>query len=275
MNTSKITEIKSNNKFSNYWKEIWDYKELFFFLAWRDILVRYKQTFFGIAWSIIRPLITIVVFSVIFGKVASLPSDGIPYPILVIAGTLPWQLFSTSLSEASNSLISNSNMITKVYFPRLAIPLSTIVVSIIDFAISLVILICVMIYYAYIPSWQILTLPIFILIAILASLGGGIWFSALNVKYRDFKFVIPFIVQFGLFVSPVGFSSSLVPGKWKLIYSLNPMVGVIDGFRWAITGKESSLFAEGFMVSLIIVLIIFFSGIWYFRKTEKTFADFI
>lgn len=267
--------IEPGKKLKHYWKEIWAYRELFYFLAWRDILVRYKQTVIGIAWSIIRPLLTMIIFSVIFGKVAKLPSEGIPYPILVIAGTLPWYLFSNSLSESSNSLIANAGMLTKVYFPRLAIPVSTIAVSFVDFAISFVILLGMMVYYNFVPDWHILLLPIFIVISVLASLGGGFWFSALNVKYRDFKFIIPFIVQFGMYVSPVGFSSSIVPEKYRILYSLNPMVGVIDGFRWSITGKAIDLYMPGFVLSILIVVLLFISGLWYFRKMERSFADVI
>lgn len=267
--------IEPGKKLKHYWKEIWTYRELFYFLAWRDILVRYKQTVIGISWSIIRPLLTMVIFSVIFGKVAKLPSEGIPYPILVIAGTLPWYLFSNSLAESSNSLIANAGMLTKVYFPRLAIPVSTIAVSFVDFAISFVILLGMMVYYNFMPDWHILLLPMFIVISVLASLGGGFWFSALNVKYRDFKFIIPFIVQFGMYVSPVGFSSSIVPEKYRILYSLNPMVGVIDGFRWSITGKAIDLYVPGFVLSILIVILLFVSGLWYFRKMERSFADVI
>ena len=267
--------IEPGKRLRHYWRELWLYRELFYFLAWRDIIVRYKQTVIGVSWSLIRPFLTMVVFSVIFGSLAKLPSEGIPYPILVMAGTLPWYLFSTSLAESSNSLISNANMLTKVYFPRLAIPVSTIAVSFVDFVISFAILLGMMIYYNFLPNWQIVTLPIFILIAVFASLGGGFWFSALNVKYRDFKFIIPFIVQFGLYVSPVGFSASIIPQNFRLLYSLNPMVGVIDGFRWAITGKGMDLYIPGFILSILIVFILFISGLWYFRKTEKTFADVI
>lgn len=270
-----IIIIESKKSVKHYWKEVWAYRELFYFLAWRDILVRYKQTFIGLAWSIIRPLMTMLIFTVIFGKVAKLPADGIPYPILVISGTLPWYLFATSLAESSNSLIANANMLTKVYFPRIAIPVSTIVVSFTDFFISFIILIGMMIYYQFVPSWQIIILPLFIIIAILASLGGGFWFSALNVKYRDFKFIIPFIVQFGMYVSPVGFSTAIIPLKYRLVYSLNPMVSVIDGFRWAITGKALDIYIPGFILSIMIVFLLFFSGLWYFRRMERTFADII
>ncbi len=267
--------IEPGKKLKHYWKELWHYRELFFFLTWRDILIRYKQTAIGVAWAVIRPLMTMVVFTVVFGKIASLPSDGIPYPVLVLAASLPWQLFANSLSESSNSLISNAAMIGKVYFPRIALPVSNIGASLFDFVISLAILIVMMIFYQVMPSWKILLIPVFTLIALAASLGGGLWISALNVKYRDFRYIIPFIVQFGLFISPVGFSSNVVPEQWRLIYSMNPMVGVIDGFRWAIAGNSVRFYFEGFIVSLVIVIALLVSGFWYFRKTERTFADII
>ncbi|KAF3891262.1 MULTISPECIES: ABC transporter permease [Nostocales] len=258
-----------------YWKDLWRYRELFYFLAWRDILVRYKQTAIGIAWALIRPFLTMVVFSVVFGQLAKLPSQGAPYPILVFAAMLPWQFFANSLSECSNSLISNSNLISKVYFPRLIVPISTVVVSFVDFLVSGMILLGLMVWYNFVPSWRILTLPLFIGIAVAASMGAGLWLASLNVQYRDFRFVVPFIVQFGLYISPVGFSSSIVPENWRLLYSLNPMVGVIDGFRWAVLGGERHLFLPGFILSLGLVALLLLSGIWYFRKMERTFADVI
>ncbi|MHC5595459.1 MAG: ABC transporter permease [Nostoc sp.] len=267
--------IEAGRTEQQYWKDIWRYRELFYFLAWRDILVRYKQTAIGIAWALIRPFLTMVVFTVVFGQLAKLPSQGAPYPILVFSAMLPWQFFSNSLSECSNSLIGNANLISKVYFPRLIIPTSAVVVSFVDFLISGMILLGLMAWYNFVPSWRILTLPIFIAIAFAASMGAGLWFASLNVKYRDFRYIVPFIVQFGLYISPVGFSSSVVPEKWRLLYSLNPIVGVIDGFRWAILGGESKLYLPGFLLSLGLVILLLFSGIWYFRKTERTFADVI
>jgi lipopolysaccharide transport system permease protein len=260
----------------NYWRDLWRYRELFLILAWRDISVRYKQTIIGVAWAIIRPFLTMVVFSVIFGRLAKLPSDGnAPYPLLVFAAMLPWSLFSTSWGEASNSLIGSANLISKVYFPRLIIPTATVVTAFVDFLISFVILVGMMIYYRYAPGWNILLLPLFILLALLASLGPGLWITALNVKYRDFRYVIPFVVQFGLYVSPVGFSSSVIPEQWRLLYSLNPMVGVIDGFRWCILGGDSPIYWPGFALSLVIVAFFLWLGISKFRKMEKTFADMI
>jgi lipopolysaccharide transport system permease protein len=280
MNHQKITSkqelvIEAGRAEQQYWKDIWRYRELFYFLAWRDILVRYKQTAIGMAWALIRPFLTMVVFTVVFGNLAKLPSEGVPYSILVFAGMLPWQFFSTALSECSNSLISNANLISKVYFPRLIVPTSAVIVSFVDFMISGIILLGLMAWHNYVPTWRILTLPLFIAIAFAASIGVGLWLAALNVEYRDFRYIVPFIVQFGLYISPVGFSSNVVPEKWRLLYSLNPMVGVIDGFRWAILGGKSQLHWSGFLVSVGLVVILLVSGIWYFRKMERTFADVI
>lgn len=267
--------IKAGHTESQYWKDLWRYRELFYFLAWRDILVRYKQTVIGVAWALIRPFLTMVVFTIVFGQLAKLPSQGVPYPILVFAGMLPWQFFSNALTECSGSLVGNANLISKVYFPRLIVPTSAVIVSFVDFMISGMILLGLMAWYNFVPDWRILTLPIFILIACAASMGAGLWLAALTVQYRDFRFVVPFIVQFGLYISPVGFSSSIVPEQWRLLYSINPMVGVIDGFRWAILGGESKLYLAGFSLSLGLVFLLLWSGIWYFRKMEKTFADVI
>ncbi len=274
--TAKSTIIiEAGRTEKQYWQDIWKYRELFYFLAWRDILVRYKQTFIGIAWALIRPFLTMVVFTIVFGSIAKLPSQGVPYPILVFSAMLPWQFFSNSLSECSNSLITNSNLISKIYFPRLIVPTSAVVVSFVDFLISGMILLGLMAWYNFVPSWRILTLPFFIAIAFAASMGAGLWLASLNVKYRDFRYIVPFIVQFGLYISPVGFSSNIVPEKWRFLYSLNPMVGVIDGFRWAILGTSYTLYLPGFLLSLFIVAFFVITGIWYFRKTERTFADVI
>jgi len=267
--------IEAGRTEQQYWKDLWRYRELFYFLAWRDILVRYKQTIIGIAWALIRPFLTMVVFTIVFGKLAKLPSEGVPYPILVFAAMLPWQFFSNALSGCSNSLISNANLIAKVYFPRLIVPASAVIVSFVDFMISGIILLGLMAWYDFLPSWRILTLPFFIIIAFAASMGAGLWLAALNVKYRDFRYIVPFIVQFGLYISPVGFSSTIVPQEWRLVYSLNPMVGVIDGFRWAILGGEARIYLPGFLLSLGLVFGVLASGVWYFRKVERTFADVI
>jgi lipopolysaccharide transport system permease protein len=258
-----------------YWRDLWRYRELFRVLAWRDISVRYKQTVIGAAWALLRPFLTMVVFTVIFGIIARLPSLGAPYALLVFAGMLPWTLFSTALADASNSLVSNSNLISKVYFPRLIVPGAAVVVGFVDFLISLVILVLLMVWYRYLPGPQILLLPAFVAIAFLASLGPALWITALNVKYRDFRYVIPFIVQFGLYVSPVGFSSSVIPERWRLLYSVNPMVGVIDGFRWCILGGENQLYIPGLLVSLGVTGFMLWLGIRQFRKMEKSFADLI
>jgi lipopolysaccharide transport system permease protein len=267
--------IEAGRTERHYWKDLWRYRELFYFLAWRDILVRYKQTVIGLAWSLLRPFLTMLIFTLVFGKLAKLPSGNVPYPILVFAALLPWQFFANAFSEAGNSLINNSNMISKVYFPRLVVPASAVIVSFIDFLISGLILIGLMVWYGYFPDWHILLLPIFILIAFAAAMGAGLWMSALNVKYRDFRYIIPFVVQFGLYISPVGFSSSTVPDEWRLLYSINPMVGVIDGFRWAILGGEAQLYWHGFVLSMGLVTVMLITGIIYFRKTERRFADLI
>jgi lipopolysaccharide transport system permease protein len=267
--------IESGRLKKNYWNDLWRFRELFFFLAWRDILVRYKQTIIGLAWSIIRPFLTMIVFTIIFGRLAKFPSGGVPYPILVYAAMLPWQFFSTCFSDASNSLLNNSNMLTKIYFPRLIIPVSTVIVNLVDFLISFVILIGLMIWYHFIPSWNIIYLPLFLGLALITSIGSGVYIAALNVKYRDFKYIVPFVVQFGMQISPVGYSSDMIPEKYRLLYSLNPMVGVIDGFRWCILGDQSHIYLPGLLLSIGLIVLLLFLGVRYFRKTEKTFADII
>lgn len=273
---SKELLIAANRSESQYWKDLWSYRELFYFLAWRDILVRYKQTVIGMAWAIIRPFLTMIVFVVVFGVLAKLPSEGnTPYPILVYAAMLPWQFFASALTECSSSLVNNANLLSKVYFPRLIVPTSAVIVSFVDFMISGMMLLGLMAWYNFVPDWRILTLPLFIAIAFAASIGAGLWLAAVTVEYRDFRHIVPFIVQFGLYVSPVGFSSQIVPQQWRLLYSLNPMVGVIDGFRWAILGGKTQIYLPGFVLSLAIVILLLWSGIWYFRKVERTFADVI
>ena len=268
--------IESGKGFHHYWQDLWKYRELFFFLAWRDILVRYKQTIIGIAWAVLRPFLTMIVFTIIFGRLAKFPSEGnAPYAVMVFAAMLPWQLFSNALTETSNSLINNAAMISKVYFPRLIVPSSAVIVGLVDFLISFVLLIVLMVWYQFIPDWRIITLPFFLLLALMTALGAGFWLAALNVRYRDFRYIVPFMVQFGLYVSPVGFSSSVVPEKWRLLYSINPMVGVIDGFRWAILGQEASIYWPGFCLSIGLAIGILVLGLRYFRSTERTFADTI
>jgi lipopolysaccharide transport system permease protein len=260
----------------HYWRDLRQYRELFQVLAWRDIAVRYKQTVIGAAWALIRPFLTMVVFTVVFGKLAKLPSDGaLPYALMVFAGMLPWSFFSTALADASNSIVGNANLISKVYFPRLIVPIAAVMTAFVDFLISFAILVALMIWYQFVPGWQVLLLPVFAAIAFMASLGIGVWITALNVKYRDFRYVIPFIVQLGLYVSPVGFSSSIIPDQWRLVYSLNPLVGVIDGFRWCLLGGESQFYWPGLGLSLGVTAFFLWLGIHQFRKMEKSFADLI
>jgi lipopolysaccharide transport system permease protein len=275
IDSQSVLVIEAGRTERHYWKDLWRYRELFYFLAWRDILVRYKQTAIGIAWALIRPLLTTVVFVFVFGKLAKLPSDGMPYPILVFAALLPWQFFSNAFAEAGNSLISNANMISKVYFPRLVVPASAVMVGLVDFLISGVLLAGLMLWYGVAPDWRIVTLPLFLAVAVVAAMGAGLWIAALNVQYRDFRYIIPFVVQFGLYISPVGFSSAIVPEQWRLLYSLNPMVGVIDGFRWAILGGGNQLYWPGIWLSLVLALLSAINGVLYFRKMEKSFADVI
>lgn len=258
-----------------YWADLWRFRELFYFMAWRELLVRYKQTVIGIAWSVIRPVLTVVVFTIVFGRLARLPSNGVPYAVLVFAGLLPWQFLANSLSESSSSLISNASMISKVYFPRTVIPVSAVIVSFVELVISFVVLIGLLIWYRVVPGWQLIALPLFTLLAFAAATGAGLWIAALNVKYRDFRYIVPFVVQFGLYVSPVGFSSSVVPSAWRLLYSLNPMVGVIDGYRWAILGNASPIYWPGMAVSIASLVAVLMSGLLYFRSAERAFADWI
>jgi lipopolysaccharide transport system permease protein len=268
--------IEPNQRERQYWIELWRYRELFQVLAWRDLSVRYKQTVIGAAWALLRPTLTVLVFTIVFGRIAGLPSDGaVPYALMVLVGNLPWTFFSTGLSEASTSIISNANLIGKVYFPRLIVPTATIVVALVDLLIGFLLLLVLMVWYRFIPDGHIVFLPIFMLLAFFGTIGPALWISALNVKYRDFRYIIPFIVQFGLYISPVGFSSSVVPNAWRLLYSLNPMVGIIDGFRWCILGNESPLYLPGLALSTAMALSFFWYGVRRFRRTERTFADLI
>lgn len=274
--SERLTILEPGRTEQNYWRDLWHYRELFAILAWRDISVRYKQTVIGISWAILRPALTLVVFSIVFGKLANLPSDGdAPYPLMVFAGLLPWFLFSSILIEASNSLIGNASIISKVYFPRLTMPLATVGVALIDFAISLVLLIPLMFWFGYFPGWEILLLPVFIVLTVAGSLGPALLITALNVKYRDFRYIIPFIVQFGLYISPVGFSSSIVPDSWRLWYGLNPIVGIIDGFRFCLLGGENPLHWESMTSSVLATLFFIWFGLRVFRSTERTMADVI
>jgi homopolymeric O-antigen transport system permease protein len=272
----RVLVIEPGRAEHHYWQDLWHYRELFAILAWRDVAVRYKQTAVGVAWAVVRPLLTMVVFTIVFGRLAGLPSDGaVPYAVLVFVGMLPWFLFAGILSEASMSLVGNANLIGKVYFPRLIIPMAAAAVALVDFAINIVILGAIMAWYGVMPGWQVALLPAFVGLAVLASLGPALVITALNVKYRDFRYIIPFIVQFGLYVSPVGFSSAVVPESWRFWYSLNPVVGVIDGFRWCLLGGESRLYLPGFGLSLVVVGLLLWLGIAYFRRTERSFADVV
>lgn len=260
----------------HYWRDLWEYRELFAILAWRDLAVRYKQTVIGVAWAVIRPLLTMVIFTIVFGKIAKLPSAGsAPYPVMVFAGMLPWFLFSTILGDASNSIVANAGLIGKVYFPRLIVPVAAGVVSLVDFCVNLALMFGMMVWYSFAPDWHILFLPAFIVLAVLCALGPALIITSLNVKYRDFRYIIPFILQFGLYVSPVGFTSAIVPDRWRFWYNINPLVGVIDGFRWCLLGGESQLYLPGFVLSLAVIAALLWLGIATFRRTEKTFADLI
>jgi lipopolysaccharide transport system permease protein len=273
---SYVVIIEPGQHERNYWRDLWRFRELFYVLAWRDLAVRYKQTVIGAAWALIRPLLTMLIFTVIFGRIAKLPSDGsAPYPLMVFAGMLPWTFFSTGLGDAANSLVGNAALIGKVYFPRLIVPTGSLVVAFADLMVAFVILVGMMAWYRFAPGWQIVALPAFVVLAFFACIGPALWIAALNVRYRDFRVVIPFIMQLGLYVSPVGFSSNIVPPHWRLLYSLNPMVGVIDGFRWCLLGGQSRLYLPGLLASLAVTVFFTWFGVRRFRKTEKSFADLI
>jgi lipopolysaccharide transport system permease protein len=269
-----VMVIKAGQKQRHYWRDLWLFRELFWVLARRDLSVRYKQTVIGVLWAVIRPALSVLVFTIIFGRIAKLPSDGAaPYSLMVFAGLLPWTFFSTGLADASNSLVINANLVSKVYFPRMIVPAATIGVALTDFLISLCMFVALMLWYRFLPGWQVALLPLFLFLAILTTLGPSLWLSALNVKYRDFRYVIPFIVQFGLYVSPVGFTSNIVPERWRLLYSLNPMVGAIDGFRWCLLGQSNSVYLPGVIVSICVTVILLWLGISRFQKLETSLAD--
>jgi len=269
--------IQAGQSDRHYWLDLWNYRELLQVLAWRDLSVRYKQTVIGVLWALIRPLLTILVFTIVFGRIAGMPTDGdAPYPLMVYAGMLPWGFFSTSLADASSSLISagNAGLISKVYFPRLIVPIAAVMVSLVDFLISFALFVALMVWYRFMPGWRIVFLPLFTAIVFMASLGIGTWVTALNVKYRDFRYVIPFMLQLGLYISPVGFSSSIIPHQWRLLYSINPLVGVIDGFRWCLLG-QSKIYWPAFVLSVGVTTLFVFLGVRTFRKMERSFADLI
>ena len=255
-------------------RELWEYRELLYFLVWRDVKVRYKQTALGAAWAVIQPVFMMVAFSLFFGKLGGIPSDGLPYPVFTFCALLPWQLFAHSLSESSNSLVANERLITKVYFPRLIVPISAVLGGLVDFAIAFVILLALMAYYGITPTVMVVTLPLFLLFAVMTALGVGLWLSALNVQYRDVRYTIGFLTQFWLFATPVAYPSSIVPDRWRWLYGLNPMAGVVEGFRWALLGK-----AEGpgvmLAISALVVILICGGGLYYFRRMEQTFADVV
>jgi lipopolysaccharide transport system permease protein len=260
----------------NYWRDLWLYRELFLVFAWRDMSVRYKQSVIGVGWALIRPLLTMVIFTIVFGRIAHLPTQGAaPYPIMVMTGILPWFLFSTILGDASQSVVGNANMIQKVYYPRIMTPVASACTAVVDFLISLAVLAIFMAFYRFSPDVRVLALPLFILLAIIASLGPALLFAALNVEYRDFRFIVPFIAQFGLYVSPVGYSSEIVPAKWRLLYSCNPMVAVIDGFRWSLLADPKPLYWPGMAIGIAVSLAFMVIGFMVFRRTEKTFADVV
>ena len=255
-------------------RAVWEYRELLYFLVWRDIKVRYKQTALGAAWAILQPVMTMVVFSVFFGRLAKMPSDGIPYPVFAYAALLPWQLFAYALSESGNSLISNQGLITKVYFPRLVIPISAVLAGLVDFGIAFAVLLILMLFYGIMPTAAILLLPLFIVFALATALAVGLWLSALNVKYRDVRYTIPFLTQIWMFATPVAYPSSLVPEPWRALLGLNPMAGVVEGFRWALLGKATPP-GPILIVSVVAVIAMLVGGLLYFRKTESTFADIV
>lgn len=275
-NSERLLVLEPGRAERHYWRDLWGYRELFIILAWRDVAVQYKQTVIGAAWAVIRPLLTMLVFTGVFGGIAGLPSDGeIPYPVMVMAGMLPWFLFSTMLSNGSQSLVQNNNLISKVYFPRLIVPVASSCVALVDFAITFILLLMMMAFYGVLPDWRILLLPGLVLLAIASALGPALIMASLNVRYRDFRFIVPFVVQFGLYVSPVGFSSGVIPEGWRLLYSMNPVVGVVDGFRWCLFGGEADVYLPGFLLSTVIAASFFWIGIRLFRATEKTFADLV
>jgi lipopolysaccharide transport system permease protein len=276
MVTSEPSELvlEAGRASRHYWHDVWRYRELLGFLAWRDIKVRYKQTVLGVLWALIQPAVTLAVFSFIFGRLAGMPSGNVPYPLLVLAGLLPWQLFSAAFSNASGSLVANTHLISKVYFPRLIVPLSSIAVALIDFGVVLVLLTTLCLWWQFVPDWRIVALPLFIALTLVAALGTGLWLTALTVKFRDFRFVVPFLLQVGLFLSPVGFSTTNLP-NWRFLYSFNPMVGAIDGFRWCLLRGEPALSPLSLAISVATALLLLVSGLWYFRRMERTFADII
>ena len=271
----QTTILENGLAAKHYWRDFWRHRELLMFLVWRDISVRYKQTVVGTSWVMIRPFLTMLVFTLVLGKSANLASGDVPYSLVVFTGLLPWLFFANALSECSGSLIGNSHLISKVYFPRLIVPVGSITVSIVDFMITFALLFPIMAWHRFLPSWHIVFIPLFILLTVMVSFGLGLWTASLNVRYRDFRHLIPFALQLGVYVSPVGYTSMVLPEKWRLLYSLNPMVGVINGFRWSILGGEFNMYWPGLLISVCMSVVLVVTGIWYFRRTESTFADVI
>jgi lipopolysaccharide transport system permease protein len=259
----------------HYWRDLWRHRELLWFLVWRDIIVRYKQTVIGIAWSVLRPLMTTVAMVIVFGRLAGLRAEGVPYTLLVLTGLLCWQLFATALTGACSSVVGSANLISKIYLPRLIIPTSAVLAGLVDYLISCGVLALLMLWFHYLPTWRVLLLPGLTLLTLLTAIGAGLWFGALNVRYRDFNNIIPLVLQIGMYVSPVGYSSLIIPERWRLVYSLNPMAGLLDGYRWALLGKDAAIYWPGFCLSMVLVALLLVSGIWYFRRMERTFADVI
>jgi len=256
-------------------RDLWNYRELIYFMTWRDLKVRYKQTLLGASWAIIKPVLTMIVFTIFFGNLAGVPSDGVPYPIFSYTGLLPWELFATALAVASRSLVQNRHMITKIYFPRMILPISSVLAGLADFCIAFLVLIAMMVYYQFKPTGDIWTLPLFLILALITALGVGLWLSAMNVLYRDINYITPFLVQFWMFITPIAYSSSLVPEEWQVLYSLNPMVAVVEGFRWALLGTSQGAPSITLVVSTAVALLLLITGLLYFRRTERLFADMV
>jgi lipopolysaccharide transport system permease protein len=266
--------IEAGQTERQYWRDLWKFRELFYFLAWRDFLIRYKQTIIGVAWSLIRPFLTMLILTLVM-KVGKLPAGGVPAPLFVFCAMLPWQFFSTAMSECGNSLVNNANLVSKIYFPRLVVPASSVIVSFVDFLIAAVFLAALMLFYHFTPPPQVIFVPFFVILVFAVSLGAGLWIAALMVEYRDFRFIVPFVVQFGLYASGVFTMTSHVPLKWRWLYSMNPTVGIVDGFRWCLLGGENLIYWPGLCLSVLVTLSLIVSGLWYFRKMERTFADTI
>lgn len=267
--------IEAGRGEAQYWRDLWRYRELFYFLAWRDLLVRYKQTVVGLAWAFLRPLMTMFIVTFVFRKVAKIPADSEPYALVVLVGILAWNFFATSLQEAGQSLVANAKLISKVYFPRMVAPAATVITTFVDFLIALVLLAALMVWYRFAPGAHILWFPCFVLLALACAVGAGLWASALMVQYRDVRFLIPFAIQFGLYLSPIGIKTKLVPEEWRFFYSMNPLVGIVDGFRWSILGGDNPIYPATLTLSIFVTIALLLSGVWYFRRTERFFADVI